>query len=72
MKVKRHLTLEGVQEIMAIKVSMNNGLSSPRERAVQHVPFGTAQDNELKTAFLNSIIPVERPLVLDQEIKDPH
>jgi hypothetical protein len=46
MKVKRHLTLEGVQEIMAIKASMNNGLS-----------------NELKTAFLNSIIPVERPKV---------
>jgi hypothetical protein len=55
MKVKRHLTLEGAQEIMAIKAPMNNGLS-----------------NELKTAFLNTIIPVERPLVLDQEIKDPH
>ncbi len=51
MKVKRHLTLEGVQEIMAIKASMNNGLS-----------------NELKTAFLNSIIPVERPKVYEFSI----
>lgn len=53
MKVKRHLTLEGVQEIMAIKASMNNGLS-----------------NELKTAFLNTIIPVERPKVSELPIGD--
>jgi hypothetical protein len=53
MKVKRHLTLEGAQEIMAIKASMNNGLS-----------------NELKTAFPNTIIPVERPKVSELPIGD--
>jgi hypothetical protein len=53
MKVKRHLTLEGAQEIMSIKASMNNGLS-----------------NELKTAFLNTIIPVERPKVSELSIGD--
>ena len=55
MKVKKHLTLEGAQEIMAIKASMNNGLS-----------------NELKTAFLNTIIPVERPKVSELPIGDIH
>jgi len=53
MKVKIHLTLEGAQEIMAIKASMNNGLS-----------------NELKIAFLNTIIPVERPKVSELPIGD--
>jgi hypothetical protein len=54
MKVKRHLTLEGIQEIMAIKASINRGFS-----------------DQLKAAF-PKINPVTRPLVLDQEIKDPH
>lgn len=50
---KEHLTTEGLLNIVSIKASMNQGLSS-----------------QLKKAFPN-IIPVTRPLVLDQKIKDP-
>ena len=48
-----HLTIEGLHKIVAIKASMNNGLSA-----------------SLKEAF-PGIIPVPRPVVVDQEIKDP-
>jgi len=51
---KEHLTEEGLKKIVAIKASMNNGLSSG-----------------FKSAF-PSIIPVPRPVVEGQEIKDPH
>ena len=51
---KEHLTIEGLKKIVAIKGSMNLGLSE-----------------ELKTAFLD-VLPVPRPLVVDQEIKDPN
>jgi len=51
---KEHLTIEGVQKIVAIKASLNLGLS-----------------DELKVAFSNTI-QVKRPLVWDQEIKDPN
>jgi len=46
--------LEGLQKIVAIRASLNKGLT----------------DN-LKAAFPN-IIPVPRPLVLNQRIEDPN
>ena len=54
MSRKEHLTIEGLHKIVAIKASLNLGLSE-----------------ELKVAFSN-IIPMKRPLVIDQVIKNPH
>ena len=54
MSRKEHLTIEGLQQIVNIRASMNKGLSP-----------------ELKMAFPNTI-PVKRPLIVDQEIKDPY
>lgn len=51
---KEHLTIEGLQKIVAIKASLNLGLS-----------------DELKLAFPN-IVPVNKPVILDQNIRDPH
>jgi hypothetical protein len=51
---KEHLTTKGLEKLIAIKASINNGLSPA-----------------LKAAF-PSIIPASRPLVLNQEIKDPN
>ena len=51
---KEHLTLSGLHKIVAIKASMNRGLS-----------------DKLKAAFPNTI-PVQRPLVNNQEIRDPN
>jgi hypothetical protein len=51
---KEHLTTEGLAKIVAIKASLNQGLSE-----------------KLKFAFLNTL-PVTRPIVEDQEIKDPN
>ena len=51
---KEHLTLEGLQQIVNIRASINNGLSP-----------------KLKEAFPETI-PVHRPIVKDQVIKDPH
>ena len=51
---KEHITLEGLQKILAIKASMNLGLS-----------------NEIKAAF-PEIIPIQRPLVNNTKIPDPH
>ena len=45
---------EGLQKLLAIRASMNRGLSE-----------------KLKVEFTD-VIPVQRPLVFDQEIKDPH
>jgi len=54
MNKKEHLTFEGLQKIIAIKCSLNRGLS-----------------DKLKTAFPN-IIAIQRPLIIDQIIKDPN
>jgi len=54
MRQKEHLTIEGLHKIVAIKASLNLGLSE-----------------ELKVAFSN-IIPMKRPLVIDQVIKNPN
>jgi hypothetical protein len=54
MEQKEHLTSEGLAKIVALKASMNRGLSE-----------------ELKVAF-PKVIPIARPLVVDQEIKNPH
>lgn len=51
-KDKEHLTWEGLTRIVAIKASINLGLS-----------------NKLKAAFPD-IIPMERPLVINQKISD--
>jgi hypothetical protein len=51
-KCKKHLTPEGLKEIVNLKANINNGLN-----------------DELKEAFPN-MIPVPRPLVVDQEIKN--
>jgi hypothetical protein len=51
---KEHLTTEGLQKIVNLVASINNGLS-----------------DALKEAFPNTK-PVQRPLVTNQEIKDPH
>jgi len=53
-KDRKHITIEGLHRIIAIKASLNLGLS----------------DN-LKSNF-SSIIPVARPLVVNQQIKDPN
>jgi hypothetical protein len=52
MKKKEHLTQDGLNKIVAIKSSLNNGLSE-----------------SLNTAFPD-IVPVNRPVVLNQEIRD--
>ena len=46
--------MEGLRKLIAIKASMNRGLS-----------------DKLKSAFPN-IIPVDRPVVIDQVIPDPN
>ena len=51
---EEHLTTKGLEKLIAIKASVNNGLSPA-----------------LKAAFPD-IIPASRPLVLNQEIKDPN
>jgi hypothetical protein len=51
---KEHLTFEGLQQIVNLRASINNGLSS-----------------KLKEAFPDTI-PVQRPIVNDQVIKDPN
>jgi hypothetical protein len=53
-KKKTHTTVEGLNKILSLKASINNGLSPA-----------------LKEAF-PKVIPVKRPLVVDQEIKDPY
>ena len=53
-KRKEHLTKEGLMEIVAIKASMNRGLSE-----------------KMKSAFPD-VVPVVRPLVINQKIKDPN
>jgi hypothetical protein len=50
---KSHLTIEGLEKFIALRASVNLGLSP-----------------DLKASFPN-IIPVPRPLVVNQEIKDP-
>jgi hypothetical protein len=54
MNRKEHLTTEGINKIVAIKSSINKGLSE-----------------ELKVAFPD-VVYIQRPLVVDQEIKDPN
>lgn len=54
MKKKEHLTQDGLNKIVAIKSSLNNGLTE-----------------SLNTAFPN-IVPANRPVVLNQEIRDPN
>lgn len=49
-----HLTNEGLHKFVAIKASINHGLSAA-----------------LRESFPN-VIAAPRPLVIDQEIKDPH
>jgi len=51
---EEHLTVSGLHLLLAIKASLNRGLSP-----------------ELTSAFPN-IIPVERSLVNDQKVQDPH
>ena len=52
---KKHLTTEGLEKLVAIKASMNKGLSVR---------------SELKAAF-PKILPVPRPSIVNQQIKDP-
>ena len=54
MEQREHLTHEGLHKIVAIKASINRGLSE-----------------KLQSEFKN-IKPAERPLVIDQKIKNPH
>lgn len=51
---KQHLTSEGLQKIVNIRASMNNGLT------------------EVLTESFPNVTPISRPLVLNQEIKDPN
>jgi len=53
-KHKEHLTIEGIKKLVAIKASINLGLS-----------------DKLKAAFLD-VKPVKKPLVINQEIKNPY
>jgi hypothetical protein len=53
-KNKEHLTKKGLEKIVAIRATLNLGLSE-----------------KLKVAFPN-IVPVERPLVLNQKIPNPN
>ena len=54
LKNKEHLTEKGFNQILAIKSSMNKGLS-----------------DELQLVF-PQITPVNRPLLLDKDVKDPY
>ena len=54
LKNKEHLTKKGFNQILAIKSSMNKGLSE-----------------ELQLVF-PQITPVNRPLLLDKDVKDPY
>jgi hypothetical protein len=54
MNTKDHLSLEGLNQIINIKSSMNLGLS-----------------DQLKSEF-NKIIPVEKPLIVTNNIPDPN
>jgi LAGLIDADG endonuclease len=56
MNLKEHLTTEGLRKIVAIKASMNLGLS---------------EELRTKAAFLG-IVPIERPLIQNQKILDPY
>ena len=53
-KNKKHLTVEGLKQIVALKAKSNLGLS---EKLVSAFP---------------DVVPVERPIVKDQRIKDPN
>jgi LAGLIDADG endonuclease len=53
---KKHLTTNGLQELINIKASINNGLSN---------------ELRTKAAFPDTI-PTARPLIVDQSIKDPN
>jgi uncharacterized alkaline shock family protein YloU len=57
MNTKGHLTSEGLQKIVNIKASMNNGLSG--------------MSSELKEAFPN-IVNIPRPLIDSFKIQDPN
>ena len=59
---KKHLTKEGLDKILSIKAYMNLGCSPPLR--------GDGLSDELKSNF-PYIIPIKRPLVLNQKIKDP-
>ncbi len=54
LKNKEHLTKKGFNQILAIKSSMNKGLSE-----------------ELQLVF-PEITPVNRPLLIDKDVKDPY
>jgi len=54
LKNKEHLTEKGFNQILAIKSSMNKGLSE-----------------ELQLVF-PQITPVNRPLLIDKDVKDPY
>ena len=53
-KNKEHLTISGIKKLIAIKASMNHGLSK-----------------KLKSSF-PGVVPVVRPLVIDQKVQDPN
>ena len=55
-KNKEHLTMDGLNKIVAIRASWNLGLSVAAR---------------IKAAF-PAIIPIQRPLTLDQKISDPY
>ena len=55
---KEHLTVEGLQKIVAIKASLNLGLSDILKTAFVRPETG--------------VISVDRPLVTNQKIKDPN
>nr|ATI20507.1 LAGLIDADG endonuclease [Juglanconis juglandina] len=66
---KGHLTKEGLQQIVNLRASLNKGLSSPCDPADSNVVKQRGEG--LKEAFPKTI-PVSRPLVNDQVIKDPY
>lgn len=53
---KEHLTKEGINKILAIRATMNRGLS----------------DTQLKEALPSTVKPAERPQYLGHNIPDPH
>jgi len=53
---KEHLTLEGLAKIVALKASMNMGLSEELKAAFSQ----------------GDLVPISRPSVVDPEIKDPN
>lgn len=69
-KCKEHLTINGLRKIVAIKASMNLGLSSDfPDLLTEERPD---ENSEIQHFLGTPVEPVARPSVIDRSIKDPN